>query len=150
MRHNLTFPQRHTGNNHIPNRPRHIPNWIPLVTLCLTLAWIGLSAAPASAAGSCGSVRTKDQVSYRLKITAGSPGCESVRRVAKRYGHPDSVHYNCANHSHGCMYGVYPRGWRCTGLFQGTFGCWLGGNDRGENAEAAFSGALVYTRPPKG
>jgi hypothetical protein len=112
----------------------------------LILALTGLTATPASAARSCGVVATRDQVSYRVEITTGSPSCGAVRRVVRRYGHPTAVRYNCANHSHLCMYGVYPRGWRCTGLFQGNFACWLGGNNRGENAQAAFSGALVYPR----
>lgn len=113
----------------------------------MTLAWTALTSAPAAATGSCGTVRTQDQASYRLEVTKGSPSCKEVRRVVKRYGHPISVHYNCANHSHLCMYGIYPGGWRCTGLFQGEFGCWLGGNNRGDNAEAMFSGVLVYPRP---
>jgi hypothetical protein len=65
--------------------------------------------------------------------------------IAKDYDHPKEAKGYCHPVDHLCEYGVYPRGWRCTGLFQGNFGCWLGGDVRGRGARASFGATLVYT-----
>lgn len=110
------------------------------------LSSIGLLDARGSAlaATSCGSVPVQHDARARLTITKGSPSCNEVRAIAKQYGHPREVRSYCHPSVHICEYGVYPKGWRCTGLFQGTFGCWLGGDARGRGARASFSGKLVY------
>lgn len=81
---------------------------------------------------------------WRVTITKGSPSCRAVRAIAREYGNPKSVHYSCPEKTHICAYGVYAKGWRCTGLFQGTFGCWHGGDAKGRNASEKFRGTLVY------
>ncbi len=104
---------------------------------------VGLPGAEATPTRSCGTVKASGS-EYGLTITKGSPGCKQVRAVGKNYGHPKSTHYSCPERSHICAYGVYQGGWRCTGLFQGTYGCWLGGNAKGRHASASFQGALTY------
>ncbi len=87
---------------------------------------------------------TSEQAKYQLTIKKGSPSCATLRGVVKEYGDPKAVRYSCAQRVHICMYGVYADGWRCTGLFQGTFGCWLGGNAKGKNPRQSFSATPVY------
>lgn len=79
---------------------------------------------------SCGSVVVQGSLTYQLSIEKGSPSCGTVRRIAKKYGHPTSKkpRFYCSQKSYACEYSIYPQGWRCGGLFQGTFQCWHGAN----------------------
>jgi hypothetical protein len=79
-------------------------------------------------AGSCGWVVIQGVTEFRLSISNGSPSCATVRKIAKRYGHPISKHphFLCGHHAYECEYSDYPEGWYCGGLFQGTFQCWHG------------------------
>jgi hypothetical protein len=112
------------------------------VALAVALATGGKSSAAVSR--SCGTVSESAHVTWRVTITKGSPSCSTVRAIAKRYGHPKAVRFYCPQKNHICEYRVYPEGWRCTGQFQGGYGCWLGGDARGKNARASFSGVWVY------
>ena len=101
--------------------------------------------ARSAATQSCGTVRIAKGEKARLTITSGSPSCKEVRMIAKDYDHPKEAKAYCHPVDHLCEYGVYPRGWRCTGLFQGNYGCWLGGDVRGRGARASFGATLIYT-----
>ncbi len=101
------------------------------------------SAAQSQPCGIVSGSGANSKSKWRVTITKGSPSCHSVRAIAREYGNPKSVHYSCPERSHLCAYGVYTKGWRCTGLFQGTFGCWHGGDAKGRNARESFRGALV-------
>jgi hypothetical protein len=109
-----------------------------------SLALLAAVSPSAASASGCGTVTTVDHVKYRVTSTKGSPSCSVVRGVVKEYGHPKAVRSTCHPASHLCMYGVYANGWRCTGLFQGNFGCWLGGDAKGNNARQSFSAKNVY------
>lgn len=102
------------------------------------------SAAQSRPCGIVSGSGTNSDSKWRVTITKGSPSCHAVRAIARKYGNPKSVHYSCPEKSHLCAYGVYAEGWRCTGLFQGIFGCWHGGDAMGQNAREKFRGALVY------
>jgi hypothetical protein len=110
------------------------------------LTFVLLYAGAATAAGtkSCGTVRIDKGEKARLTIGVGSPACSEVRMIAKDYDHPTERKAYCHPADHLCEYAVYPRGWRCGELFQGNFGCWLGGDVRGRGARASFTGTLVY------
>jgi hypothetical protein len=79
---------------------------------------------------SCGSVVVQRSLTYKLSVEKGSPSCGTVRRIAKKYGHPTGKkpRFYCSQKSYECEYSIYPQGWRCGGLFQGTFQCWHGAN----------------------
>lgn len=87
-------------------------------------------AQPSLANRSCGSVVVQRVVTYKLSVDKGSPSCATVRRIARKYGHPISKkpRFYCASKGYECEYSIYPDGWRCGGLFQGTFQCWHGAN----------------------
>jgi hypothetical protein len=102
-------------------------------------------AATAARSKSCGTVRLDKDEKARLTISVGSPACSEVRMIAKNYNHPKERKAYCHPVNHLCEYAVYPQGWRCGGLFQGNFGCWLGGDVRGRGARASFTGTLLYT-----
>lgn len=114
------------------------------ITILAALALLAVPGTSAASSGSCGTVTGYEQAQWRLTAKKGSPSCATVRAIAKEYGHPKAVRYSCSPHAHLCMYGVYADGWRCTGLFQGNFSCWLGGNAEGKNARQSFWGASVY------
>ncbi len=108
----------------------------------LMLAGVSSAAQPRPCGIVSGSgVNSKSK--WRVTITKGSPSCRAVRAIAREYGNPKSVRYSCPEKSHLCTYGVYTEGWRCTGLFQGNFGCWRGGDAKGRNARESFRGASV-------
>ncbi|MGH2938622.1 MAG: hypothetical protein ACRDPE_10940 [Solirubrobacterales bacterium] len=102
--------------------------------------------------GSCGSLKTKDGVTYDMTIVKGSPSCSMVRRIMKRFGHPISKKpkYYCGVKGYECEYSIYPEGWRCGGFFQGHFQCWHGANDPAR-ADEIFEGvdALEVKRPSR-
>ncbi len=99
-------------------------------------------AARPVADSSCGSVVVQGAVTYELSVEKGSPACGTVRRIAKKYGHPISKkpRFFCGNKSYACEYSIYPEGWRCGGLFQGTFQCWHGANSP-VRASEVFAGS---------
>ena len=99
-------------------------------------------AAERVADGPCGSVVVQGVMTYKLSIEKGSPSCGTVRRIAKKYGHPISKkpRFFCGNKSYECEYSIYPEGWRCGGLFQGTFQCWHGSNSP-VRASEVFAGS---------
>jgi hypothetical protein len=90
---------------------------------------------------SCGSVVVQRVLAYKLTVEKGSPSCGTVRRIAKRYGYPTSKKpkFYCGQKAYACEYSIYPEGWRCGGLFQGTFQCWHGANSPAR-AKEAFDG----------
>lgn len=87
---------------------------------------------------SCGSVVVQRSSSYELSVVKGSPPCSTVRRIARNYGHPTSKkpRFYCARKIYGCEYSTYQYGWRCGGLFQGTFQCWHGADSPARASEA--------------
>ena len=103
----------------------------------------GTSEQAASKGQSCGTVtdRYRPQQSYHLKIIKGHPSCKEVRKLAKRYSHPDEVRKPCP--ARACWVSIYPDHWKCSGFFQGFFGCWHGGRDV-EHADEVFQGELAY------
>jgi hypothetical protein len=114
-----------------------------LIVVALTVS--GLIAGAASAGirlkrdgRSCGSVAVERNMTYDLEVIKGSPSCSTVRRIAKRYGHPISKKpkYDCGTKAYECEYSVYPEGWRCGGLFQGNFQCWHGSDSPARAPEA--------------
>ena len=122
-----------------------------LASMTIAIHALEPDAAVAVSGRSCGTVTTQSSVKYRLKITKGSPSCKSVRQIAKRYGHPKSKHprFYCGKEAYECEYSIYPRGWRCGGLFQGSFLCWHGANNP-RRAGQEFAGTNVYPRPRQG
>jgi hypothetical protein len=119
---------------------------LAVVCAMLSLAVAAPTPAPAGVQRSCGAVSVPDAGRYKLTIIKGSPSCRAVRRVAKEWPHPLKVAASCHPVAHECEYGVYRGGWRCTGLFQGNFGCWLGGDSKGQNSRASFGAAPVAAR----
>lgn len=99
-------------------------------------------AAELLANRSCGSVVVQGAVTYRLSVEKGYSACGTVRRIAEKYGHPISgkPRFFCGNTSYECEYSIYPEGWRCGGLFQGTFQCWHGANSP-VRASEVFAGS---------
>jgi hypothetical protein len=95
---------------------------------------------------SCGSVVIQSN-SFVVHIARGTPSCTTVRRIARRYGQPISKkpRYFCGHRGYECLYSVYPEGWRCGGLFQGTFQCWRGSNSP-NRANAIFDASSGVSR----
>jgi hypothetical protein len=111
-------------------------------TACMIALVLLQGGGVASAASrSCGTVLVQGSLTYELTVTKGSPSCPTVRRIAKRYGHPISKkpRFYCGKEAYECEYSTYPAGWRCGGLFQGHFQCWHGANSPAR-ADAAFEG----------
>lgn len=119
----------------------------------IVLALAVLIAGPASAAAldrgaqplastSCGSVVVEGSLTYKLTIEKGSPSCSTVRRIAKRFGHPVSKkpRFYCGTQAYECEYSIYAEGWRCGGTFQGHWQCWHGANSLAR-AQEIFGGA---------
>lgn len=122
-----------------------------IVALVLALATVGSGLTSASAFGqvtepvastSCGSVLVEGSLTYDLTIVKGSPSCSTVRRIAKKFGHPISKQpkFYCGTQAYECEYSIYPEGWRCGGTFQGHWQCWHGANSPAR-AKQAFEGA---------
>lgn len=128
---------------------RKSPAYSLALALGATLALAALLAPPApgrAADRACGTVSgtgVNRSATWRVIVTSGSTTCQTARGIARKYGNPNSTGYNCASHAHVCFYAAYGNGWRCTGLFQGTFGCWLGGDTRGHGSRATFTGLLL-------
>jgi hypothetical protein len=107
----------------------------------IALVFLAILAVPASARIQCGSVVVQQSLTYKLRIVKGSPSCGTVRRIAKKYGHPTSKkpRFYCGQKSYECEYSIYPEGWRCGGLFQGTFQCWHGANSPIQASEVFYA-----------
>jgi hypothetical protein len=117
--------------------------------LVLVACLVGRAAtAPSAKAGeaSCGSVKNQG-IEVQLRITKGSPQCAAVRATAKRYGHPigNGPRYFCGSRAYECEYSLYPGGWRCGGLFMGSFLCWRGSSDP-KDARDEFEGTQTSYR----
>jgi hypothetical protein len=106
-------------------------------------------AAEPIADRSCGSVVVQGSLTYHLSVEQGSPSCGTVRKIAKKYGHPTSKKpkFYCGNKSYECEYSIYPEGWRCGGLFQGTFQCWRGANALTRASEVFDATENLSARP---
>lgn len=106
-------------------------------------------AAEPVADSSCGSVVVQGSVPYKLSVYRGSPSCGTVRRIARKYGHPTSKkpRFYCANKGYECEYSIYPDGWRCGGLFQGNFQCWHGANSPLRANEVFYGTQDLSARP---
>jgi hypothetical protein len=126
----------------------------------IALVFSAILAGPASAGlldrgaeptadRSCGSVVVQRSLTYQLSVEKGSPSCGTVRRIAKKYGHPTSKKpkFFCGHKIYECEYSTYPEGWRCGGLFQGTFQCWHGANSPAR-ADEGFNGRQDLSARP--
>jgi hypothetical protein len=117
MEKTMSFSNAKAGEAKVVARYARLSAMIVVGAVVVGLATGGKASAAVNR--SCGTVSESAHVKWRVTITKGSPSCEAVRAIARRYGHPKAVHYNCPQKSHVCQYGVFPEGWRCTGLFQG-------------------------------
>jgi hypothetical protein len=106
-------------------------------------------AAEPLANRSCGSVVVQGTITYKLTVEKGSPSCATVRKIAKKYGHPISKkpRFYCGHQAYECEYSIYPEGWRCGGLFQGNWQCWHGANSPAR-AEEVFDGSEDLSARP--
>ncbi len=84
--------------------------------------------------------RYRPQQSYHLNIIKGHPSCKEVRKLAKRYSHPDEVRKPCP--ASGLLGKHLPGPLEVQRLLQGFFGCWHGGRDV-EHADEVFQGELA-------
>jgi hypothetical protein len=104
------------------------------------------SASEEKASGSCGTVPVDHGDAVKVSGLKGQASCSSARSIAKTYGHPKAVKTSCHPSGRECEYGVYAEAWRCTGIFQGGFYCWLGGDAKGRGARASFYGLIISGR----
>jgi hypothetical protein len=114
-----------------------------LASAALIASDLAAGGASAAGSGSCGTVDLGHGNAVRVSALKGQVSCATARSVSASYECPKAVRSCCHPSAHACEYGVYAEGWRCTGLFQGYFGCWLGGDVKGKGSRASFSGNIV-------
>jgi hypothetical protein len=114
-----------------------------LASAALVVLVVAPGGASAGGSRSCRTVSIGHGNAVSVSALKGRVSCATARSIAGSYDHPKALRSSCHPSAHACEYGVYAEGWRCTGLFQGNFGCWLGGDAKGRGARASFAGMIV-------
>jgi hypothetical protein len=93
----------------------------------LALAVLALSAAPAAASKSCGTVRVPVDNVFRVEVLQGPATCAKARWLVRAYSEGKGKGHVGRDHIH--TYVAFPGGWKC-GMFMGEIPCvkgpWIG------------------------
>lgn len=106
--------------------PRRGTMRLHLTTIAiLTTAVAAISASPANAERSCGSIHGEGQA-LKVTIARGHASCTQARQITSSFF---SGHWpRHGGPSMASLYWSLPGGWRCTLRTNGGAGCWRGGS----------------------
>jgi hypothetical protein len=101
--------------------------YLIVIGLLAAVAGTALTAGPAMAARSCGTVTAKG-AAVRVTLARGPESCAQARGVAKSYISGRGTFHGPPNGPRAEQYVTIPGGWRCSVVEQGAVGCFKGGS----------------------